>query len=219
MKKKTFAILALLALMFGVLTGCTVDPDQAVPTKYVERVNVTPEAKASVGEQRARQAAKVASDFTLAHGTNPKLLDPQKSHYTADELTKGVEGSLTTGALNSWRNRVNKALAGDEDAVDALDGLQLYSIKEPTWQVPTNGKLIVSQLLTNVEVDAENDTKNVIVTMHHRTVARYETDKSPVEVTFDRDLTYTMAPSADGKTWLISEYTGPYRLDSEALLR
>ena len=56
MKKKTFAILALLALMFGVLTGCTVDPDQAVPTKYVERVNVTPEAKASVGEQRARQA-------------------------------------------------------------------------------------------------------------------------------------------------------------------
>ena len=42
---------------------------------------------------------------------------------------------------------------------------------------------------------------------------------APVEVTFDRDLTYTMAPSADGKTWLISEYTGPYRLDSEALLR
>lgn len=105
------------------------------------------------------------------------LLDPQKSHYTADELTKGVEGSLTTGALNSWRNRVNKALAGDEDAVDALDGLQLYSIKEPTWQVPTNGKLIVSQLLTNVVVDAENDTKNVIVTMHHRTVAHYETDE------------------------------------------
>ena len=60
--------------------------------------------------------------------------------------------------------------------------------------------------------------KRVSVKMMHRTVAHYNTDKSPVEAYFDRQLTYVMEPAAKG-AWKLAQYEGPYTVESYSLLR
>lgn len=184
---------------------------------------MTPEASAAFGERRARDAADEAVQFTLDHGTDPSLIDPQRRVYTESNLTEGVVGHMTPDLADLWRARVESALEGDEEAANMLDGLQLYSLDEPTWRRPAAGPLIASQQVTDVEVGvleataALEEPDTALVTLQHRTFARVDTDKNPVEVTITREMANWMVPGA-GEEWLISSYDGPYLVQSRAVL-
>lgn len=215
----------LAVVVAGLLSGCTVNPDDVVPQRYVEATTVTPEAAEFVGEDRARAAAEAAIEFTLAHGTDPALIDPQKGDYSAAELTDGVVDAMTPELATVWRGLVADALTGDAHAANSLDGLQLHSLQEPTWHRPDTGDFITSQQVTDIEVaPAESRdgsvpaAQTVLVTLQHRTFAHVDTDKNPVDVIITRDMTYWMTPDPRDR-WLISSYEGPFTVRSHAVLR
>lgn len=212
---------ALLGTMTVLTTGCTLttDPDEALPQRYVETVTTSPAAKKLVGEKEARAAAAVATRFTMAHGTEEDLLDPQKTTLTAKELDRGVEGVLTPQTLKKWKSHSKQFAAGNEASGEQLRGLKVFLTEEPTWRRPDDGKIIQSQDITGIEVDAKSTAtpKQLTVTMDHRTIAHYATDKNPVEAVVNRDVVYVM--EKNGKNWQISEYQGEFELDSSSMLR
>ncbi|WP_040159197.1 hypothetical protein [Nigerium massiliense] len=236
MKKFTITRVAALAATVAVLTtGCTIttDPDSVVPTRYVESVAVAPAAKASVGEQDAKAAAQAAVTFTLAHGTEENLLDPQRKTYTVDELGAGLQQALTPETYASWQQVAPKIASGDRAERESFRGLKVFALDEPTWRRPAARPIIQSQDVTHVKVEARPHSadnqrlssstsvaqpQEVTVSLEHRTIAHFATDHSPVEAVIDRQVSYVMQKTPD-RGWLISEYNGNYEIEADPILR
>ncbi len=204
---------AIVTIMTVLLSGCGLisSPDRAVPAGYVERSTITQAAIALVGEARASQAADEATTFALATSFQPRLLDPAQDAFTAEELNSAsIQDALAPGTLSLWKQLVVQAAEGNSDAQEEVRGLEMFALRQPTWQVNPDGKIVHSQAISNVVVDvltadaapAPEATEMLKVSFTHEARLRYTEDKHPFEVVFTRAVEYHLVPanSVAGRT-------------------
>ena len=204
---------AIVTVLTVLLSGCGLisSPDRAVPAGYVERSTITEAAISLVGEARARQAADEATSFALATSFQPQLLDPAQDAFTPDELNSAsIQDALAPGTLSLWKQLVVQAAEGNSDAQEEVRGLEMFALRQPTWQVNPDGKIVHSQAISNLVVDvltsgatpAPEATEMLKVSFTHVARLRYTEDKHPFEVVFTRAVEYHLVPanSVAGRT-------------------
>lgn len=150
-----------IAVLVGLtLFGCALqpDPDRARPPLYVEAVEVSETARELVGEADIRAAADEAVAFALEYGFDPTMLDPAKTSFSGEELSRGVATVLTPSSLAVWNARVVAALAGDAAAKEEVRALRMYDLQDSQLSAPTTGDILRSQAITDLTVDVFTGT-------------------------------------------------------------
>ena len=209
-----FVVVALVLFSMS-LSGCGLlsSPARAVPARYVESASITPAAAALVGEARAKQAADEATTFALETSFNPALLDPNRVSYTAAELNSPtIQDALTPGTLILWNQLIQQAATGNPDAEEEVKALEMFALRQSTWRVNPDGKIVYSEAISNLVVDVaaqpspaaasgaspavvDGSAQTLKVSFKHMARLRYSEDKHPFEVTFTRSVEYQMVPS------------------------
>lgn len=198
--RKSPVLAGVLAL---VLAGCATPSSQgeAIPEEYVEAPTISAEAKAEYGDS-AEQAYQEVAEFVLEQSLRDPLLDPQKTTFTAEELSTGITEHLTPGAAFEWDRYVQQALAGDRDAKEAAHVLRVFGFDAPSLTAQPDGSVVESQAVSGAKVGLAQATtatattpERLSISFEHRARITLMDGKSPYPGTVLRELTFTVLPS------------------------
>ncbi len=189
-------------LTVGLLTGlasCVIPSDQntVTPKRFVEAPTISAQAQAKFGDEAGRAYQEIA-DFVLDQGERSELLDPQRTTFTAQDLTAGLTSHMTPGAAATWEHLVAQALDGDATAEEAVRALRYYKVEAPTLTLPAQGA-VDSQTVTGAKVDllpaSTGTVDRLKITFEHTTRISLLNGKSPYPGSIDNQLEFAVIPA------------------------
>lgn len=224
-------------LLVAPVAACSgpTNTEAAIPKRYVEAPQVSPEAENRYGEQ-AEAAYQEIAEFSLDQWLVPSVLDPQTPPPTAQQLSEGITQRLAGTTITRWNARVRAAAAGDQQGQEDVSLLRLDSLDAPTLTLPSSGDPVTSQAITGGEVSlGRADTGGVVplvVSFDQDADLSMRSGRRPYDIALHKTIEFTLlpveadtAPSAGqsgtasptalprvtrdpGVTWLISTYHG-----------
>lgn len=203
------AVLAVLAV-----TACgPVDPDGLRPTVFVDPPTITSAARQAYGD-RAVDAFDQAATLLLEQSLVLPLVDPAQPSATAAQLSEGIVEAMTPGAAQAWAALVERDLAGDEDARDAVRLLRFHTWEAPGSRLASPDQPVSHQSVTDGEVDlgaaaGAGEPVPLVVTLVHRAGVTMAQRRVPYEVVLTKPLTLTLTPDPErADRWLLASFEG-----------
>lgn len=208
------AFLAVLAV-----TACgPVDPEALRPTVFVDPPSITTAAQHAYGD-RAAEAFDQAATLLLEQSLVLPLVDPAQPPATAKQLSEGIVEVMTPGAAQAWAALVERDLAGDEDARDAVRLLRFHAWEAPGSRLASPEEPVSHQSVTDGEVDlgtaaGAGAPAPLVVALVHRAGVTLAQDRVPYEVVLTKPLTLTLTPDPGrADRWLLASFEGTLSLE------
>lgn len=230
---------AMLVLLVAACSGPT-RTDTAIPKRYIETPQISPEAEQRYGEQ-AEAAYRELAAFSLDQWLIPSVLDPNTPEPTAQQLSQGITPRLAGPTLTRWIERVEAAAAGDQLALEEVSLLRLNTLDAPTLTLPSGGDPVTSQAITGGEVSLGQSAGGVVplvVSFDQDADLSMRSGRRPYDISLHKGIKFTLLPvEADtapaaptgtssptalprvsrdpSVTWLISTYDGDISAEYE----
>lgn len=156
-------------------------------------------AKKAYGNDAAKAYREIAA-FVLDESLKAELIDPNRTTFTAAQLSDGIVGHLAPRTRVVWMLSVDRALAGDAAAREVVFGLRPYDLEAPELSLPGSGTVIDSQSVSGAQVtlaaaSATSKIRPLRITFTHRARLSLQYGKSAYPGTVMRDVTLTVTPA------------------------
>ena len=222
-------LITLFAVALGATAGCggpmtaDVAPDASSPaatasTQPAERERIGQaqvqeghfdgEAVEVFGQERVNAGYAEMVAFAQA-STFVEALMPKRDGRTAEDFNAPAQW-MTPKMAEDYRAIVDRALAGDEQAISTLQGVSYFGMGGPDAEFVSDGPLVVNHQINNptAVLDRSAGYDRLQVSFEQRGDLRITSDGSGWLVPLDKTASYWLvpAPGGSGRTWLIDGF-------------